>query len=212
MDLKIHPEPKILFLEGCFPDDCASIEDLFDEKLLKSTYVNNEYDTELVMYDKIPPIFYDLDSWPTSNNIMCWSCSKHFTTRPLFVPTHITPSNDPSREYGSIGTRGNFCSWNCCADYIYLYFAKSKREKMEMLKFEHKIFTGKSIREIVRARPKTDRKEYGGDMTEKEYDEHLSTVNNDHLVSIDHNMIKHISRSMALTDTQLSEDLSGTFI
>lgn len=196
MDLDNYNQPNILFLRGCFLSDCSSIEDLFDERLvIQSMPEDDLYDVKEVVYNDIPRHFTSLDSWVKKTNVKCWSCDCNFHNVPIFVPISLERSDIEEKKCGNMDTLGNFCSWNCAAQYINLHFnGCEKWEKHELLKLLYKIFTGSTIEEIVESPPKTMMKQYGGKKTQQEYREELSTLNDRYNTSIHHNSISHISK------------------
>ena len=162
MDYNYEP-PNILFLKGCFLDDCKSVEDLFDQKLLTASQADVDFYTKDIKYDKIPTVFENLDTWPKSTNIKCWVCDCVFYTRPIFIPSSIDRDN-------KMDTEGNFCFWGCAALYINLHYNTEERwEKHAMLRKLFTVFTGETIKEIVPAIPKTEMVQYGGKKTIKEF-------------------------------------------
>lgn len=196
MELSSYEQPNILFLRGCFLRGCSSIEDLFDEQLVKQSMPENElYDVKDIMFDKIPKQFTSVDKWVKKTNLKCWSCDCNFHNVPVFIPTSVERSDSVGQLTGSMDTLGNFCSWNCAARYINTYFTGSEKwEKHELLKLLYKIFTGNSIYEIVPSPPKTLMKQYGGKMSHQEYRETLIKLNDTYRTSIRHNSIDHISK------------------
>ena len=195
MELSSYDQPNILFLRGCFIGDCNSIEDMFDEQLVNQSMPECElYQISDTLYDEIPKRFISKEKWINNTNLKCWSCDCNFHNVPVFVPASLERSDNVEQLCGSMDVMGNFCSWNCAAQYINLHFTGSEKwEKHELLKLLHKIFTGSSIDEIVPSLPKTLMKQYGGKKTSQEYRETLMTLNDTYKKSIQHNRIGNIS-------------------
>lgn len=196
MELGNYNHPNILFLQGCFLEDCSSIEDMFDEQLVNQSFANTEpYDVKDIVYDTIPKRFTSLETWVKKTNLKCWSCNCNFHNVPIFVPSVLEKSENTGQICGHIDTIGNFCSWNCAAQYINLYFTGiDKWEKHESLKLVYKLFTGKHIDDIVPSPSKTCMLHYGGKMTQQEYRESIISLNTMYKSSIHHNSIEHIQK------------------
>lgn len=192
MDIEEYDPPNILFLKGCFIDDCDSLEDIFVKKLMESTTNGDvSYEIKNQEYNKIPSVFKSLDTWPSKTNLKCWSCDCDFHTRPIFIPTTIYSNND-------MDTEGNFCMWGCASRYINTFYNVDERwEKHAMLRELHEIFTGSFIEDIVPSPPKTEMVQYGGRKTKKEYRDHLMCLNETYRVSIQHNLIENLSPKTA---------------
>jgi hypothetical protein len=193
MDIYNFEPPNILFLRGCFLDDCNSVEDLFDQKLMIESATNHEYyEMKNTQYDEIPTTFVSLDAWPKKTNLKCWSCDCSFQTRPIFIPLSMGRS-------GQMDVKGNFCLWGCAAQYINLHYDADERwEKLALLRILYKIFTCNTITHIVPSSPKTEMIQYGGKKTIKEYRDNLLQLNSSYETAIRHNSIHKL----------LSEDLN----
>lgn len=179
----------ILFLQGVFKTDCDRIEDFFHERLLHGT------DSDAKIFDKIPMIFTDLESWPLTTNLLCWNCRRSIKGRPWFEPQSIDPINRgkpgefiPSsnlnrsgriRESYCINVKGCFCSPNCVMRHIQT-FSKDladRLNKISMLLFVYEIFIGNKVTDIQSAPLITDLAQYGGSMTEQEYQKKIDDAN-----------------------------------
>jgi hypothetical protein len=194
MELNSYDQPNILFLRGCFINDCSSIEDIFDEQLVSQSMIERElYDVKEIVFDTIPKIFTGVETWIQKINIKCWSCDCNFHNIPVFVPSSIERSDNVGQLTGSMDTLGIFCSWNCAAQYINMFFTGCEKwEKHELLKLLYKIFTGKTIEEIIPSPSKTIMKQYGGNKSQQEYRENLIKLNETYKISIKHNSIDYI--------------------
>ena len=183
----------ILFLQGVFKSDCGRIEDFFHERLLHGN------DKPKKIYDKLPIVFTGINTWPTSTNLLCWSCTLPFHTKPWFEPQSINPvstgnvgeyiDSDKLDRSGiiknkyNINVRGCFCSQNCVMRHIITY-SKSMSERLDkkfMLLFLCEIMTGVKITNVDPSPPHTDLVQYGGDKTEAEYKKKIEDLNNAHL-------------------------------
>lgn len=195
MELVNYEQPNILFLKGCFLSDCSNIEDQFDERLINESRVNEKYDIEEIVYDKIPDRYESFSEWKKNTNIRCWTCDCHFYDTPKFLPLIIHPSMEPSKQHSGMDVHGNFCSWPCAATEIELYFSPKKREMYDMLYFLYSEFNdGKKITFIPPARRKIEMSHYGkGDLTIKKYKEKNLEIMNKYISSIKNCKIKNIS-------------------
>jgi hypothetical protein len=196
MDLDSYDQPNILFLCGCFICDCSSIEDLFDEQLVYQSLTENElYEVDDNSFDIIPKQFISVELWVKKTNLKCWSCDCTFHNSPVFIPSSIERTDNDDQHVWSMGTLGNFCTWNCASQYINLHFTHSdKWEKHELLKLLYKIFNNTIIDEIIQSPPKTIMKQYGGKLTQREYQENMITLNKNYKISIQHNNIGYVSK------------------
>ena len=190
-----YNQPNILFLRGCFLGDCDSIEDMFDKRIINESISKDLYDIKHIIYDKIPPVFTDVNSWLTSTNLKCWTCDRKFYNMPIFIPTALGGSSIPGKVCGHMDTLGNFCSWNCACSYINLFFkGRIKWERHEFLKLLYKIFTGDSIDEIIPSPPKVSMRQYGGMMLPDEYTKKIQSLNANYKTSVLHNCIDRITK------------------
>jgi hypothetical protein len=165
----MYTESNILFLRGCFPNNCDNIEDLFDERIIRESNPDS-YDS--IIYDKIPSVFESLTEWPMKNNLKCWNCDSDFNNIPIFIPSYLgryTPHNNLKKV---IKTLGNFCKWGCASRYIDDNFRRDdKWEKHALLKQLYNTFTGRNINDIIMAPKRVRLHIYGGDLTYADYSE-----------------------------------------
>jgi hypothetical protein len=200
MDLQSYKPVNILFLRGCFVDDCDSIEDLFDARLLGETSEDAPFKSTEIVYDKIPSTFKNMGTWITSTNLLCWSCDCVFYSIPIFVPTAIKcgPSGTCSNHINIVDdmdTLGNFCSWNCASSYIDCNFKGSRKwEIHEFLKMLYTVFTKKTIPQITASCDKTTMVQYGGAKTRQEYRKMLETSNEKYKNALIHNKMAFIKK------------------
>lgn len=176
----------VLFLQGVFKNDCEKLEDFFHNRLLSTS--------EPKFYDKIPLVFCSLDTWPTKTNLLCWNCNRVPKSRPWFEPQSIDPLNKgtigniipPDKLIRTnkvsdycINVKGIFCSCNCVVRYTYNN-AKNlpdRLNKLSMLLVVHEIFTGRKVIEIEPAPLATEMIQYGGTLTELEYQKKIDSLN-----------------------------------
>ncbi|QJX71563.1 hypothetical protein F-LCD7_0314 [Faustovirus] len=108
------------------------------------------------LYKSLPARFTNLQSWPTSCNLKCWSCDRMFNTRPLFAP------RDPQPD-GSYAPDGVFGDWPCVARYIEDYHPEDKYVYNALLLEVYYIFTGIRVEKIPLGYRKTIMKQYCGE-------------------------------------------------
>jgi hypothetical protein len=149
----------------------ASISDLSAHRVESDTKNINQSvahtpstDGQSVEYDKIPHTF-SLSTWPLRTNIKCWKCDRFFKTRPYFVATKYI--KDPT---------GCFCSAPCAMAYIKsdvpkVYWFDAEAQLYEL----YYIFNGIKAKTILQAPVKTLRHEYGGIMSDEEYENNVSS-------------------------------------
>ncbi len=171
---------EILFLPDVYKSDCATIEDMFQEKIMLS--IDNNFNS--IVYDKIPTMFTTLDNWPKSTTLQCWRCTRTFKNKPWFEPISIEPSIESSNGKLSVDNvkrkllikpNGNFCSANCVQGYIEKNTKKlsERQNKEDMLKFVYEIFTGSKINIIKPSPEHTELIQYGGKMSNLQYDQQI---------------------------------------
>jgi hypothetical protein len=177
----------VLFLQGVYKKDCKRMEDMFREKIIENTQVQE------TIYDKIPVVYSSIDDWPRTINLCCWFCNRHFKTRPWFEPQSIEPVNEISdgrildssslrsimyKKQTSIVVKGVFCTCNCVRAYIELHTNDyaDKLNKIQMLKYIYEQFTGKSIPDIQPSPHPTEMQQYGGKLTSSEYQQKIESL------------------------------------
>jgi hypothetical protein len=206
----------ILFLKGVYKSDCKKLEDIFHDRLL------HDAKSETKQYDKIPLIFYSLDTWPKSTNLLCWGCNRSFKSRPWFEPQSIGPVSTGEvgvfltgeeikkiankREY-CISAKGNFCSANCVRRYIIMNARDlaDRNNKLAMLNFLYEIFTGKTMTMIQNAIKHTEMVQYGGSLTLAEYQKKMDELDTEYIRDVADNNFSNICRSYI---ESLTEDVN----
>jgi hypothetical protein len=164
-----YVKPNILFLKGVTRNDYKSIEDKFDEKLMECAYSENIPEKNAKIYDKIPENFRGMEKWPTKTNLKCWNCDRNFETAPKFIPTNMYKAGSEI----SSGVLGNFCSFSCTVSETIRRF-QDKEELWQHLSFIKELyftFTGKKVEIISPGIEKTEMKQYGGDLSSREFRE-----------------------------------------
>lgn len=195
--------PKILFIRNIFIDDCIHIDDNIDTKLLNRTdskkYVDikniSNLNTTRLMdlttctqqkeYNKHPRVYENLDTWPTSTNLLCWYCTNQFNGRPIFIPQVIEPNvhnlyinakNDhlimgKSDTTFKIEAEGICCRWGCAISYIRETTKDLTKfiEKKNNLYYLYKLWNGHFPQHIPEAPNKYMQKKFGGEYSTEQY-------------------------------------------
>lgn len=160
-------ESFIIFLEGVNPSDYVEMEDNFEQQLLDD--INSSSDITII-YNKIPNIYTGNNSWIKHTNLMCWFCDFTFDTMPVFVPIYLHSTADHEIE---MGTKGNFCSFNCACAYLIQH---NMSDFYTYLIHLYKEMTGKKIYQIIPSPPKTNMVKYGGWLSDIEYINLISSL------------------------------------
>lgn len=176
--IKIKKTPKILFIKGVFKKDCVS-DDIFEKKILEAA--TDDIITSIiplqnfVLYEKLPSIFTNIESWEKTSNLHCWHCNLGFSSIPVFIPGVIEPSNlkhklKNNRDF-SISVIGVFCYFECAMQYIKCrsYSIVDKTEMINKLKLLHKLFYNKPLEDMKDYPDPYQMKQFGGDLTVEEY-------------------------------------------
>jgi hypothetical protein len=183
----------ILFLRGVYPNQLETLEEEFGNRLIEEAGLENNsysaYAMEEITYDKIPPVFTSIETWPKTTNIHCWCCSIEFPTRPYFIPERIK-----NRKEGGVEmlTHGIFCSANCAIKYLDTEYgllngnSSNKLGKWDAyhgVKIVHRLFTSKSVEKIAPSPPKILMKQYGGELTKAQYRDLLTKFDENHTLN-----------------------------
>lgn len=183
----------ILFLRGIYPNQLETLEEEFGNRLIEEAGLDcgnySSYGMEEITYDKIPPVFVNVETWPKTTNLHCWSCSIEFPTRPYFIPERIKNRKEGGTE---MLTHGVFCSANCAIRYLDTEYGVSdgnlsnklsKWDAYHGVKIVHRLFTSKTVEKIAPSLPKTMMKQYGGNLTKAQYRELLTKFDEDHTLN-----------------------------
>lgn len=188
----------VLFLQGVYKRDCKRVEDIFQDRLLSDDSIDQK------TYDKIPTVFTDVESWPTSTNLLCWFCHSAFEDHPWFEPQSIEPNsvgnvgklmttaeqkNSVNDHKIKIVPKGVFCSCNCVRAYINLTTTgvSRKHDKVAMLKYVYELFEGKCIPDIQPSPEPTEMIQYGGRLTALAYKKTINDLDAAYMHELDDN-------------------------
>jgi hypothetical protein len=165
MNIGEYKIPKILFIKGVFIKDCIQLDDIFEQQILETLKI----DSPIIIYNNLPSVFTNLNSWIKTTNLKCWYCNLTFDNMPVFIPKIIEHSGF-NTDY-NISTFGCFCSFSCATTHTNLYYPKicDNIKLKEMTRFLYKIFNGRAIKEITQSPSKFDMNQYGGDLDTSMY-------------------------------------------
>ena len=93
----------IIFLKGVNSEDYKEVEDQFDQLLLESGLGAEATVEPENNYDILPSTFTNLNTWPCTTNLHCWTCECTFTSRPVFIPRYIKHISDGSWTMSTYG-------------------------------------------------------------------------------------------------------------
>jgi hypothetical protein len=194
---------KILFIKGVFKKDCVS-DEIFEKKILENisedsilaSSMENGFNVDYVNYEKLAPIFEDINSWQKKTNLLCWNCSLSFSSIPVFIPQVIEPishrnhnnnrhqlqssqdqscKGQPPKEQSptkySIGVYGVFCSFICTKHYVnsHNYSLIDRIEIMNKLKLLYKLFYNMKMNDVSNYPTPLQMQQYGGDLSTSEF-------------------------------------------
>lgn len=150
------------------------IEGVYSVKKKKKKEHSHSESQIITHYDKIIPIFTNLDNWPMRTNIKCWFCDLNFKTKPIPIGDRIFADEGVDK----IGVEGIACSFTCAFSYIIDTYPKTSTERydrIEILKTLYSKITARDYYHFYKALPKTARIEYGkNNMTLQDYLEDIS--------------------------------------
>jgi hypothetical protein len=154
----------IIYLDGVTLDDYSNIEDTFTKTLME--HIADADTSNRVVYDKIPPYFTGMETWPKHTNLHCWNCDFAFASFPVFLPIHIEHTENGIK----MSTLGNFCTFYCAASYdMYMYDNVYANNLLYLMKH----VTGKAVKFVNLAHRKVSMEKYGGDLSDMEFQEKL---------------------------------------
>lgn len=172
----------IIFFDGIYLSDIKNIEEKYNDDIMDS--LNEDYpiekDKKTIIYDKIPKVFINIKEWvetTTCIKIHCWYCNLLFKNTPWFIPKEMYNTNKGK----CIDVYGIFCTVGCAYGYLnsYSIFKDDKTywDKVQLLKILYKKFYNKDILDLNSSPDKIKLKQYGGNLTLKEYKTELHRIN-----------------------------------
>jgi hypothetical protein len=188
----IYQKVNILTLSDVNINNVASFEELVNNKYLESdktfddTFdIPYEYEYNKIVrmnkttsISKIPGVFTDIEHWPKSTDLKCWTCGLRFNSTPVFIPTYIkTIDITPESRKTEIVVFGNMCSFNCAELWIETSCNQERKYGfMNNLLVLFYIYTGKRVDKIKPSPNKTDMISYGGNLTKEEFREEIKKL------------------------------------
>lgn len=104
----------------------------------------------------------EVEPWPLTTNIKCWNCTRNFETRPVGIPYKYVNK--------IFYTFGCFCSFSCAYSHNLATKNGYKWDSSALLLLLYKKMSGNTyIDHIKPAPPKEVLVDYGGNITEEEY-------------------------------------------
>ena len=159
-----------------------------------NNYNNPMYNEVNYFNDKIRKYFYNVQSWKSHTNILCWSCNRRHRSRPKFIPIGkiklVFKSDEfiPDGEHDVYEVYGNFCSIYCALYYLYnindIHFQSLDKNNIARMIYElFNIFHPEKVknRKIIYIPydiDKTKMIQYGGDKSYEEFEEDLRKLDN----------------------------------
>lgn len=173
MSMKIPKKRSILFFPGIFIER-SKIEEVIsnyeNEHFNKQLTIINGSDTPNDMYDKIPNEFRNKETWMKSTNLLCSTCCQVIIGPPIPLPSYIT-HDEYSNECVYKGITSLHHSWTCASMYNTL-FKDNNNTGYFALKHLHQKWKELSLlSEIPNGIPFTDKQQFGGKLTEKQWDD-----------------------------------------
>lgn len=165
--------------------------------------MNNDYNKNYQIYnedmfyeiedDKIRKYFYDLKSWPSITNILCWSCCRKHKYKPKFIPINKVKKifkNDkyiPDGEHDVYEVYGSFCSFYCALWYLNKIIddrITNLSSKNVITAIIYKLFAifhpekvkNRKIIKIPYDICRNDMIQFGGELSYDEYDEYIKKL------------------------------------
>lgn len=167
-------EQYILFLKGVSVSDIIYVEDIFNQELIETDNSLDGNKGDVVVWDKIPTTFTNMESWARSTNIRCWHCTLKFRSTPWFIITGINSSS----EGKIMDIKGNFCSCGCLMGYVKKNYCKREHFDIYHNVYSlYKIMNGKSINHIKSSPEMYCLKMYGGELSIDEYQQEIKKIN-----------------------------------
>jgi hypothetical protein len=162
--------------------DCHFIDDLFEKKILSEVEQCSGVTKKVtVVYDVIPNVFKNIETWPKTTNTHCWNCNETFTNTPIPIISSVDSVvgiySDSDDIYAPVIAVA--CWFNCAQAYINDKFIYPKKSEMtRLLHIIYKVFTGHTSEEVFQPSPsKFSQAKYGlGILSESEYQSEIETL------------------------------------
>lgn len=211
MSAILYPTPKILFLEDVFlnsyKEEQSERKDDWREKAYTFTRQNEHYEepieeqseelSEEEPTEQIPILFKGLDEYPKKTKLKCWNCCRSIKGRPWFEPQTCNINFKNPKDV-TMQIKGFFCSCHCVKRYT-LTHTKNPIEvanKNKMLLTLYSVFNDRTTKEILPAPPHTERRTFGGPLSDEEYEKMIRELDEHFKLMADqaHGQISELSR------------------
>lgn len=171
MEICEYKTTNLLFIKGVFIKDCMPVDDIFEMYIMEKLNAENP----IVIYDKLPSKFHNIQTWISHTNIKCWYCDLNFDNTPIFIPNII--EHIDINEY-NISTMGCFCSFCCAMAYNNLHNQKllHNLKTRDMLIYLYYIFYKININDIIPSPSKYIMNQYSGNIDALDYKEMISKI------------------------------------
>lgn len=170
MSTKIPQKRTVLFFPGIFIER-AKIKEIishYDNEEFNKL-MNTPIDTE-DSYDSIPIEFRSKENWMQTTNILCSTCSRPIVGQPIPLPSYIV-YDEHTNESVYKGIASLHHSWTCASTYNTI-FKDNNTNGYFALKHLHKHWKGLDILiDIPNGYPHTDKRQYGGKLSDKQWDD-----------------------------------------
>jgi hypothetical protein len=170
MSMQIPKKRPVLFFRGIFIERAKVTEiiskyktDEFN-KLMNTSVDNSE------TYDAVPIEFRNKENWLQTTNLLCSTCSQPIIGQPIPLPSYIV-HDEHAGECVYRGITSLHHSWTCASMYN-TTFKDNNTTGYFALKHLHQSWKGLSmIIDIPTGLPHTDKQQYGGKLTTKQWDD-----------------------------------------
>lgn len=173
MSMKIPKKRSILFFPGIFIERSRIEEvinnyemDLINSQLKLIEGSNDSANT----YDKIPSEFRNKKNWLQETNLLCSTCSKPIDGQPIPLPLYIV-HDEHAGECVYKGITSLHHSWTCASRYNTTH-KENNMTGYFALRHLHQSWNNLKIPvDIPIGLPHTDMLQYGGKLTDKQWDD-----------------------------------------
>ena len=173
MSMKIPKKRTVLFFPGIFIER-SNVDEIiskyeterFNEEMNKLHEPENGEDG----YDKIITEYRDKKSWMKSTNLLCCTCDQPIIGQPIPLPSYIVHDEQTNEcVYKGISTLHH--SWTCASMYNTI-FKDNNTTGYFALKHLHQSWNELNLMtDIPIGIPHTDKQQYGGKLTEKQWED-----------------------------------------
>lgn len=163
-----YEEPKVIFLQGVFSRDNKTVDDAFYDNLTASIAKS-----EVIVYNKIPRKFYNIETWIRTTNIHCCTCDRKIESRPTPICVNL-------KILGDIKTFDVLrlcCSFPCYAEFIEREAPFDTRWEMREHMFTvFEIFHNKQVSHIPCGPSRLEQARLGGNLSDAEYQKKIDDI------------------------------------